>query len=393
MRITKDYDTAANYWVADKVAGVDTRSQRTVNAMLSDLLRSYINHSTCSKLYEINLRPSRKNAPNDGAKESMHSDDCPPDADEQNDDSALARVYAAARLSLPQPVMAHALQQPIEIIQLSAELRRLELRTPTLPPATHTGCYVIGPTDGPGEICLVDPGSPYRDQQEALDRWLAHEQAQGRNLRCVLLTHHHGDHIGGAAHLATQGIPIWAHHATRDLVSRRVAVTQLLDDTELFTIADTTIQAIWTPGHARGHLCFALAGAAVTEIIAGDMVAGVGTILIDPDEGTMIDYLASLTALVMLGPSRLHPAHGPVIVDGVNRLQQYLAHRLMRENQIIAALTTLQAASAADLVALAYADTPKLLWPLAQRSLLAHLGKLRTEGRASDGPTGVWRAC
>ena len=325
----------------------------------------------------------------------MHSDDSPPDVDEQTDDSALARVYAAARASLPQPVTSPVAQQPIEIIQLSSTLRRVELRTPTLPPATHTGCYVIGPTHGPGEICLVDPGSPYQDQQAALDRWLAQEQAHGRTLRCVLLTHHHGDHIGGAAHLAAQGTPIWAHEATRDLVARRVAVSQCLDDAAQFLIADTAVQAIWTPGHARGHLCFAIDRDDKNQgldIIAGDMVAGVGTILIDPDEGTMVDYLASLAKLAAVGPSRLHPAHGPVIVDGVLRLQQYQAHRLMREKRIVAALADAQPATAADLVALAYADTPTLLWPLAQRSLLAHLGKLRAEGRAIDGPTGVWRA-
>ncbi len=325
----------------------------------------------------------------------MHSDDSPPDVDEQTDDSSLARVYAAARASLPQPVTPSVAQQPIEIIQLSSTLRRVELRTPTLPPATHTGCYVIGPTHGPGEICLVDPGSPYQDQQTALDRWLAQEQAQGRTLRCVLLTHHHGDHVGGAAHLAAQGTPIWAHGGTRDLVAKRVEVSRCLDDGARFLIADIAVHAIWTPGHARGHLCFAIEGLDGVEgldIIAGDMVAGVGTILIDPDEGTMVDYLASLAKLEAFGASRLHPAHGPVIVDGVQRLQQYRAHRLMRENRIVAALAGSQPATTADLVALAYADTPRLLWPLAQRSLLAHLGKLQAEGRAIDGPTGVWRA-
>ena len=322
----------------------------------------------------------------------MHSDDCPPDVDEQNDDSALARVYAAARATLPQPVIEQAAQQPIEIIQLSASLRRVELRTPTLPPATHTGCYVIGPTHGAGDICLVDPGSPYRDQQAALDRWLAQEQALGRNLRYVLLTHHHGDHIGGAAHLAGQGVAVWAHRYTRDAVVQRVAVERVLDDAERWSIGDTEIQAIWTPGHARGHLCFALDGAEGLDILAGDMVAGVGTILVDPDEGTMIEYLASLAKIQALGPSRLHPAHGPIIVDGVQRVQQYQAHRLMREHQIVAALAQAQSATVPELVAVAYADTPKALWPLAQRSLLAHLGKLRTEGRAIDGPMGVWRA-
>jgi glyoxylase-like metal-dependent hydrolase (beta-lactamase superfamily II) len=136
---------------------------------------------------------------------------------------------------------------------------------------------------------------------------------------------------------------------------------------------------VHTPGHAAGHLCFEVGGAT----IAGDMVAGIGTILIDPSEGDMAEYLASLGRLLARPPVMLLPAHGPPIVDGPSKLREYLAHRQMREDRVLAALTETPR-TLGELVPSAYADTPRMLWPLAERSLLAHLGKLVREGRARE---------
>ena len=155
-------------------------------------------------------------------------------------------------------------------------------------------------------------------------------------------------------------------------------MTQLIEDGE--TVYGAT--AVFTPGHAEGHLCFDVGGAT----IAGDMVAGIGTILIDPSEGDMTLYLASLERL--LARSRdapatiLLPAHGPPIVDGPNKLREYLAHRRMREQRVVDALVAAPSSSVEELVARAYSDTPRVLWALAERSLLAHLEKLGREGRA-----------
>jgi glyoxylase-like metal-dependent hydrolase (beta-lactamase superfamily II) len=135
----------------------------------------------------------------------------------------------------------------------------------------------------------------------------------------VLLTHHHGDHIGGAVALAERwSVPIAAHAATARRLAGRVAVTQIIEDGE--TVYGAT--AIFTPGHAEGHLCYAVGDA----IIAGDMVAGLGTILIDPSEGDMAVYLASLELLLARPPMTLLPAHGPAIPDG-QQAAEYLAHR------------------------------------------------------------------
>jgi glyoxylase-like metal-dependent hydrolase (beta-lactamase superfamily II) len=143
---------------------------------------------------------------------------------------------------------------------------------------------------------------------------------------------------------------------------------------------------VHTPGHAEGHLCFELGDAT----IAGDMVAGLGTILIDPDEGDMALYLASLQRLIERGSKTLLPAHGPVITDAAGKLREYIAHRTMREDKVVAALADRRDAALADLLPDVYSDTPAILWPLAERSLRAHLDKLVREHRAREVAPGRW---
>ncbi len=260
-------------------------------------------------------------------------------------------------------------------IQVARGIRVLALRTPTLPPAAHTNVYLVGPAGGP--VAVVDPGSPYPEQQAVLDAVLANLP-----IALVLLTHHHGDHIGGAAALAARwNVPIAAHAATARRLEGILEITRLIEDGE--TIHGMT--AVHTPGHAEGHLCYELGPAT----IAGDMVAGIGTILIDPSEGDMTLYLASLELLLSRPAATLLPAHGPPIADGPAKLREYLAHRRMREARVLAALTD-QPADVTALLPTAYGDTPQMLWPLAERSLLAHLHKLGREGRARDHGSGRW---
>jgi glyoxylase-like metal-dependent hydrolase (beta-lactamase superfamily II) len=190
----------------------------------------------------------------------------------------------------------------------------------------------------------------------------------------VLLTHHHGDHVGAAAHVAARGVPVWAHEATAARV--KVPVARTLADGD----PCGPLRAVFTPGHAPGHLCFH--DPATGALVAGDMVAGVGTILIDPSEGDMRAYLDSLARMQALAPRVILPSHGGVISDAAGKLREYVAHRLMRERKVAEALAAAGRAAPGALVPVAYADTPKLLWGLAERSLVAHLVKLAADGRA-----------
>src|SRR5262249_20410317 len=134
---------------------------------------------------------------------------------------------------------------------------------------------------------------------------------------------------------ARWGVPIAAHAATAKRLRNRIEVNQLLAPGETIVLGSVAITCVFTPGHAEGHLCFEIGGAS----IAGDMVAGIGTILIDPDEGDMALYLDSLRALLARSATTLLPAHGPAITDGPAKLREYLAHRAMREARVAGALT------------------------------------------------------
>ena len=255
---------------------------------------------------------------------------------------------------------------------------RLELRTPTLPPATHTNTWVLGDD----ALTVVDPASPHDDERARLWSALSARLGEGRSVRRLFLTHHHHDHVSGALALrdalaaAGHPTPIAAHPVTAALLAGRVAVDELVGDGD--EVAPGVV-AVHTPGHAPGHLCLAGDG----WIVAGDMVAGVGTILLDPAEGDLDDYLASLERLRSLGRDVLLPAHGPALPGAATVLSQYVAHRNARSEQVEQALARAGSTTAADLVAAVYRDLDPRAWPIAAVQLETHLRWLVRHGRAT----------
>ena len=254
------------------------------------------------------------------------------------------------------------------------------VRTPTLPPATHTNVYVLGTG---AERVVVNPASPWEDAQARLDAVLDDLAAEGARVTAIWLTHHHPDHVGGVAHLkARLGVPVKAHGRTAERLPAGL-VDALLDDgdqTRLVGPVDQTWTAIHTPGHAPGHLCFH--DRATGAVVVGDMMAGVGTIIIDPPEGDMAAYLASLRRLRALEPAMVLPAHGPPSAEAAVRIETYLAHRQAREDAILASLEAGQRAIR-GVVEAVYTDVPPALYPFADRSVLAHLEKLVAEGKVA----------
>ncbi|AGP40410.1 MBL fold metallo-hydrolase [Sorangium cellulosum] len=278
---------------------------------------------------------------------------------------------------------------------IAAGVEAFAARTPTLPPATHTNSYALGGR----EVLLVEPATPYEDERLEWLAWARGLASRGRSIVAIAVTHHHADHVGGARFFAAElGVPIWAHAEAAPRL-RDVPIARRLSDREVVRLdgpAPTALRVLHTPGHAPDHLCFFDEAEGV--LVCGDMVAGVGTILIDPRDGDMAEYLAQLERLAALGARVALPAHGEPIDAPEALFRRYVAHRLGREQRVAAALEAPGAAGSGgdggatleELLPVAYADTAPHLWPIARLSLEAHLIKLEREGRAAR-REGRWR--
>lgn len=261
-------------------------------------------------------------------------------------------------------------QPPLRHTALAPGLGVVPVRSPTLPPATHTNAWTLGQD----RVVVVDPAGVEPDQQRGLRDALG-----SRRVQAILLTHHHVDHVASAADLvARTGAPVWAHAETAARIE--LPVQRLLAEGDLVEVDDGPWTVLHTPGHAPGHIC--LHRPADGLVVAGDMVAGVGTILLDPPEGVLSEYLHSLDRLRALKPRCLLPAHGPAIADAVARLTEYIDHRHQRTRQVVAGLRS-GPSSALGLVPGIYPDLATLYVPIAARQVLCHLQWLMATGAAA----------
>lgn len=266
------------------------------------------------------------------------------------------------------------------------------LRTPTLPPATTTNCYLVGHE----RLWVVDPGSPYPEEQRRLAELLRELTAGGASLGGILVTHHHPDHVGGVVALSRQfDLEVRGHPLTLARLEPGFRAGAPIDDGMKLALgrspdgqAGWELLALHTPGHDRGHLCFR--ESRYGAMLVGDMLSTISTIIIDPPEGHLATYLQSLERLAQSPMTTLYPAHGPAMRDGQRLVKQYLRHRRQREASLVQALQ--QGGGSLDaLVPKVYWDADARLHGFAARSLLAGLQKLQEEGRARE-VDGIWQA-
>ena len=193
---------------------------------------------------------------------------------------------------------------------------------------------------------------------------------RGRSLHSIVATHSHSDHVAGIPALRER----WP-----DVVVRGGPGTALQDG-DVLESGDTRLVALHTPGHAPDHFC--LLDEKRREVYCGDLVRLGGTVVIPASRGgNLRQYLDSLRRIRALQPTRLYPGHGPVIVDPAAVIDDYLAHRALREQQVLAALAG-GCAGAEAIVARIYPGLNAALHGAARETVEAHLQKLREEGRA-----------
>jgi glyoxylase-like metal-dependent hydrolase (beta-lactamase superfamily II) len=237
-----------------------------------------------------------------------------------------------------------------------------------------TNTWIVG--DDP---CLViDPGPDDPGHHDEVRR------AAGGAIAAVLLTHDHEDHGEGARTFAAlAGAPLRAW---------RLAGAEQIRDGARAEVPGATLIAVHTPGHSADHVAFF----EPTEraLFTGDAVVGRGTSFIDPPDGDLAAYLASLHTMLELHPRTIYPGHGPVVPDAPAKLHEYLAHRAEREEQVLGGLAAGDR-RVAELVARIYEGYPPEVHALAARSVTAHLQKLQREGRAQAsgrGASQTWTA-
>ncbi|MGJ3703214.1 MBL fold metallo-hydrolase [Variovorax sp. AFSI2.2] len=294
--------------------------------------------------------------------------------------------YGELALVCPDGQMLHALDwQSERPVPLLGNVQRLTAPNPGAMTGPGTNSYIVG--DAATGYLVIDPGP--NDAEHIGRLWRA---TQG-DIRMIACTHSHADHSPGAAPLQalckeTKPPILGLSSAPTARSSARFAAERELQGGERLVLSGTTaegrgithtLRAIHTPGHAANHLCLVLEEDGL--LFSGDHILNGSTTVIDPPDGDMNAYLDSLDKLDAAceagGIDFILPAHGYVIGSARAAIAQLKAHRLKREAKIASAMKKLPQGTPEDWLPLAYDDVPQRMWPVAARSLAAHVARIR----------------
>lgn len=256
-----------------------------------------------------------------------------------------------------------------QITELAPGVRRLLAPNPSMMTGPGTNTYLLGNE----EIAVIDPGPAMQDHVDAIQ-----ELADGP-IKWILVTHTHPDHspaaalLGEATGAEQYGVaPPRGRHQDQSFKADYV-----IADGDMFETDEFCLRMIHTPGHASNHFCYLHEEQKL--LITGDHIINGSTVVIDPPDGSMGDYLRSLERLKSLDISAILPGHGELMDQPQEEIDWLINHRLEREAKVIGALKAQPNATSRELVPLVYEDVDKKLHDLAEHSLLAHLIYLEEE--------------
>lgn len=221
-------------------------------------------------------------------------------------------------------------------------------------PGTNTWIVEAGPV-----LAVIDPGPDDETHLAAINKRIA-----GGTVGVVLVTHSHPDHLPLAARLAA------AHHAS-------VQRYPELGDQDVVRVGTLNVTALYTPGHSADHLCFWLAGDGA--LFTGDLILGRGSSMVTYPEGDVAAYLRSLDKVWALRPRMLFPGHWDPVDDAMAKIDEYRAHRLEREAQVLAEVKR-GSGTARELTGRVYGELDDKLMVAAEMTMRAHLRKLVDDG-------------
>lgn len=287
--------------------------------------------------------------------------------------------YGELALVCPDGQLLHHLEwRTDQDVPLLKNLVRMTAPNPGVMTGPGTNSYLVGDPDT-GYI-VVDPGP---NEPEHLERiW----RACGGDIRLIVCTHSHADHAPGARPLQALckarppilGLP----SAPTARPASEFTPDRVVGDGEVLALAGGgrthSLKVLHTPGHAANHICLVLLEDGL--LFSGDHILNGSTTVVDPPDGDMTAYLDSLDLLAAAcdthGIEFILPAHGYVLGNARQAIAQLKAHRLQREARIVAAMRERPSGTLEDWVEVAYADVPPRMWPVAKRSLLAHVQRI-----------------
>lgn len=295
--------------------------------------------------------------------------------------------YGELALVCPDGQIVHALDWRTDApVDLLRNVRRLTAPNPSAMTGPGTNSYLIGDT-ATGYI-VIDPGPLDPGHIRRL-----HEATRG-DIRMIVCTHSHADHSPAALPLQALCEPrppiLGLPSAPTARPTAHFTPDRALADGEHLVLegptpeATHTLRVVHTPGHAANHLCLVLQEDGL--LFSGDHILNGSTTVVDPPDGDMNAYLDSLDRLddiCRVGDvDFILPAHGYAIASARDAIAALKMHRLRREARILEAMREQPDGTPEDWLPIAYADVPERMWPMAARSLAAHVARIRERSLA-----------